>query len=695
MRRDRGHPLGTILAGALLAGGCALPGAPLLGSLDGPDLSMASDAAVASDAAMAAEARGVSDAPSSRDASARPTPGVALVVRRIGPLPRQPVTRAPSICGRLFCSARLPTAASSIALDDFDGDGAVDIAASEVGPRLADAGRVTLLRNVGNVRFANATQAAALAGIRAWSLTSGDLDADGDSDLVVGGVGEGDGARSRVAVYLNDGEGHFSEAPRPLAVDGVPLALSPADWNSDGIVDLALGLGGEDPDGAYLERIVYGRGDGTFDDAATQLDEPGFTWAMLPTDFTGDGRLDLLVGNDPEVVRLSRVLDSGAGCDGWGAFVRDTNPRPDWLSTAWGSRDEVARPLERSEAFPVFTAPGSTPMGIASLDVNGDAVLDYVATQVGDHQLFVSARGAWSSRGGAWGLHMSNSDDANVGWGVVAVDLDRNGREDLVMAIGRFHDRARGAGNQVFFHLGDRFSRTFAGHGLDLPGAWSSLAAADLDGDGDTDFVLGPQRLYLFSCDPPATTGVVVRNTLEPGDRHWLRLRLRGTVSNPDALGARVELRAGGDTLVREVTRGGSTMSSNDLELDFGLRDVDRVDARVRWPGGLTQELRDLPVDRRTTLVEPRWITLDPPRARVGEEVAVEVSLAPGEGIAPLPAGTRVEALDAVWTTGPTTAGTTVRGRMRVTGVAPAVRVSSPDGAVRVRRRVLAARGDG
>ena len=83
-------------------------------------------------------------------------------------------------------------------------------------------------------------------------------------------------------------------------------------------------------------------------------------------------------------------------------------------------------------------------------------------------------------------------------------------------------------------------------------------------------------------------------------------MKLRGTRSNRDGIGARVELTAGGRTQIREGQRGNSYLSSNDPRAHFGLGSLETVEKLlVRWPSGAVQEVAVDAVDRILEVVEP------------------------------------------------------------------------------------------
>lgn len=86
---------------------------------------------------------------------------------------------------------------------------------------------------------------------------------------------------------------------------------------------------------------------------------------------------------------------------------------------------------------------------------------------------------------------------------------------------------------------------------------------------------------------------------------NWIEIKLIGTRSNRDAVGARLTLRAGSLRLIREIKAGGSFVSSSDPRAHFGLGKATKVDSlEIRWPSGTVETLKDLPINRIMALTE-------------------------------------------------------------------------------------------
>jgi hypothetical protein len=140
-----------------------------------------------------------------------------------------------------------------------------------------------------------------------------------------------------------------------------------------------------------------------------------------------------------------------------------------------------------------------------------------------------------------------------------------------------------------------------AGGGFDMPKVGRGLAYGDFDNDGDADLLLttnhGPAYLY--------------RNDLANGNRS-LRLRLIGTKSNRDAVGATVHVTTEGVTQSRVVRGGSSYLSQSELPLTFGVDKRDKVDrVVVNWPSGQTQEFKSVETAKRLQCTEGKGLTED------------------------------------------------------------------------------------
>lgn len=150
--------------------------------------------------------------------------------------------------------------------------------------------------------------------------------------------------------------------------------------------------------------------------------------------------------------------------------------------------------------------------------------------------------------------------------------------------------------NCCFINVGDgTFADVSAVTGLDFVDDGRALATTDWDQDGDLDIWLrnrtGPQLRLM-------------RNDVATGT-HFVQIKLEGKRCNRDAIGAVVEVRAGGRRLRRDVIAGDGYLAQSSTWLHFGLADADRIErVRIRWPGGGEQIVATLEIDRRYVIAQ-------------------------------------------------------------------------------------------
>jgi hypothetical protein len=210
------------------------------------------------------------------------------------------------------------------------------------------------------------------------------------------------------------------------------------------------------------------------------------------------------------------------------------------------------------------------------------------------------------------GTFVDQTYDVNLGkdsipylsWGTRIFDFDNDGDRDIFVASGHLesdvekHENATFAQlNQLFVNDGqNRFEleRQVAGTGLAIKKVSRGAAFGDYDDDGDVD-------ILVANC---ADSPDLLRND-GGNENNYLRLKLQGTRSNRDGIGASVEVFSGDLYQLDQVRSGASFLSQSDLRLSFGLgkrRAVDRL--RITWPSGLVEEVKDIPINRDFTLIE-------------------------------------------------------------------------------------------
>lgn len=493
-----------------------------------------------------------------------------------------------------------------VAFVDFDRDGLQDIffvngGETPHGESPAPV-RNALYRNLGNGKFEDV---AAKAGVDRLSfygmgVAAGDFDNNGFPDLYVTGYPSS-------ALFHNNGNGTFTDVTDKAGVKNSGKWGASAAWfdyDRDGYLDLIVcnyvRFSFDDPKKcevngtrAYCEQVAYqgmpltlyhNNGDGTF------------------TDVTVRSGLEKLIGRGLGVVAID-VND-----DGWpDLFVaRDASPNLLLINKHDGTFEDKA--LDAEVAYdPSGLAKAG--MGVDAGDVNNDGVPDFVVTNFNDqyHSLFFGAP-AFPYEDRTVASHLAAYSRSYVGWGAHFIDYDNDGNLDLVLVnghINRVIESTRGdvkykepplllrnAGKGIFQNMRDLAGPVFRS-GYVARG----LAVGDFDNDGAEDVV------FTVLNDKPA----LLRNNVGK-DNPWIGFELQGTKSNRDAIGARITVRSGNRKLVRWITGGSSYLSSHDKRVVVGLGGESvpgAVDAEIRWPSGVSQQLSGLRPNQYHKIVEP------------------------------------------------------------------------------------------
>ncbi len=271
------------------------------------------------------------------------------------------------------------------------------------------------------------------AGTRLYGGAAIDLDLDGWTDLATANEDSGD---LRILMNRADGSGLYDLLTPPTPIDLGPSPNEAADYDNDGLPDLATAN--------YLPStvsIVLGNGDGSF--AAQQSVSVGATpHGLAALDFDGDGDWDLVTANEG-ASNLSRLAN-----DGNGVFTALTS----------------------------FEGGGSGEYPVATGDMNNDGILDLVVGTRNDQQVHVL-----TGNGDGTFSHVSNRSAGGLTWMIVLGDLNGDGNLDVTSANGQ------SANGSVLLGNGDATLQpavvyTFSGHMV-------ATDLGDLDGDGDLDWV--------------------------------------------------------------------------------------------------------------------------------------------------------------------------------------------------------------
>jgi enediyne biosynthesis protein E4 len=484
-----------------------------------------------------------------------------------------------------------------------------------------------------------------------------DYDNDGWQDIFIvnGTAWPGHPGRATTpALYHNNHDGTFTDVTKKagLAIPLYGMGVAVGDYDNDGYDDLFVTAYGQN----HLFRNNH---NGTFTDVTKKAGlttPPEFSASAAWVDYDRDGHLDLLVAN---YVDWSPAKDRYCSMDGKtkSYCTPETYPGASvrlWHNNGNGTFTDVTKKAGLYD-------PSSKSLGIAILDANQDGWPDIaISNDTQPNKLYVNNRnGTFTEQGVAAGIAYSDDGVARAGMGIDAADYDRSGYPGLLVTnfsnqmLALYHNERNGLfvdtapsseigrsslltlGFGCFFfdydldgwpdfyvadgHLDDSIERiqqrirfaepphlyhNLAGKGFqdvaasmgpsfDAPRVARGAAYGDINNDGAPDIVIttnaGPASLFLNQ----GTTN------------HALRIKLVGTKSNRDGIGAVVSVQSA-TTFQKQMLRSGSSyLSASELILTFGLGSSTKADSiEVRWPSGAVDHLSNLAADQIITIRE-------------------------------------------------------------------------------------------
>ncbi len=491
-----------------------------------------------------------------------------------------------------------------------------------------------------------------------------DYDGDGYPDILLVNGEDWPGhkrAASTLKLYRNNHDGRFTDVTvkAGLAISMFGLGVAVGDYDNDGHDDIFISALGQ-------SRLFHNNGNGTFTDVtrAAGLWGPNeFSTSAAWVDYDRDGKLDLVVAN---YVQWSIETDLRCTLDGTHKSYCTPESYKGSSARLWHNLGNGK--FEDATNKAGLYDPTSKSLGVAILDFNSDGLPDILlANDTQPNKLYLNrGNGTFEEKGVAAGIAFSEDGIARAGMGVDAADYDRSGHPSLIISnfanqmLSLYHNEGNGLfvdeaprsevgrntlvtlGFACFFfdydndgwpdifiadghieneiervqkrvkyaeppHMfrnlgGGKFQEVTAslGTAFNSPRVARGAAYADIDNDGALDLLIttngGPA--YLFH-----NTGVT---------NHSLRVKLVGTKSNRDGIGAVVRLASSKDkqdTQWQLLRSGSSYLSQSELVLTFGLGSKTQADAvEIQWPSGQVEKLANVSGDQTITVQEGKGI---------------------------------------------------------------------------------------
>ena len=498
---------------------------------------------------------------------------------------------------------------------DFDNDGWPDLYLTQgsnwppqpASERLSD----RLYRNGGVVgTFRDATESSTLKATGfGQGVAAGDINSDGFTDLYVSNIGSNQ-------IYFNNGDGTFASAEGSDTAGGMwNTSCAIADLNGDGLADLyavnyltgpeVFTRSCEDLEGverhtcppsnfsAAQDKVYLNRGDGTFADQTATAGiafSEGRGLGLIVARLTSEPGLSVFVANDGSA---NALFQNRRAADG--VILFSEGGLASGLACNGSGRAEAS-------------------MGVASGDVDGDGILDFLTTNFSaeSNTLYIGqGEQSYVDKTSEFGLHAPTLQ--SLGFGTQFLDANLDGWLDLLITNGHVNDfRYKGEAfrmpPQLFRNIGgegfveesrDTLGEFFAGQYLGR-----GLAVLDWNRDGRPDAAISHLDV---------AAALLTNMTRSAGN--YLAVGLRGIESERDAIGAIVTVKAEGRVLVRQLTAGDGYQASNEHQLLFGLGNATTIDdLQIAWPSGTVQNFSHPGINRQLVFVENNDTAFELPR---------------------------------------------------------------------------------
>ena len=360
------------------------------------------------------------------------------------------------------------------------------------------------------------------------------------------------------------------------------------DYDNDGFLDLYVGnYLNFDPNYKYYyapdgfpgplaydsqpDALYHNKGDGTFEDVTEKMgikDIDGRAMGVGAADYDDDGFVDIFVAND----HSHNYLWHNEGGKG---FV----DKAVMSGTGFGQNGE-----------------STVSMSVDFADYNGDGLLDMFVSDDKYCSLYDNmGNGLFSNQSYPSGIAMPAGQF--VGWSSSFIDFDNDGDMDIYKTNGAlkhlygqedqiFENTGDGKYKDVSTEMGKYFMTKLVGRGA---------CFGDYDNDGDIDG-------YILNLND---YGAFLRNN-KGNQNNWLSIKLIGTTSNRDGVGARIKLSSGGKIQTAQKKSTTGYLSQNDPRIHFGLAKNQMVDKlEIKWPSGKLQTLENIKANQILIVKEP------------------------------------------------------------------------------------------